>query len=308
MSPRSDELNNGLGQAVRCRAAADGRHSTASHFEELVRAVDGGAVFERRMGGDPQRPSLALLHGVPVTSTVFEPLAGALRVRVPNPLILPDLPGLGRSTVEGDVSWSTQRFVLGAWLREQGSVVLVVHDVSGPIALPLLEDDSIDVRGVVLLNTILEPSTFRPIAAMQLLRARGLGALLAGVTPRWLYARGFRTIGLSHPERVEAGMIDQLHAETFRRDGGRSLHRAMRGFELDRATDRAIERGLAARDVPRLSIWGAADPSLGEQRRNLAKLAPGSPVEILPDARHFLMLDHAEEIAEMLVAVGVERW
>jgi pimeloyl-ACP methyl ester carboxylesterase len=307
MPLRSDEVDMKTGQ-VRGRDAADGRRSTASHFEELVRVVEGGAVFERRMRGNPQRPSLVLLHGVPVTSTVFDTLAHALRERVPNPVILPDLPGLGCSTLEGDVSWSTQRFVVSSWLRELGSVVLVVHDVSGPIALPLLADDRIDVRGVVLLNTILEPSTFRPIAAMQLLRARGLGVLLAGVTPRWLFARGFRMIGLSHPERVEAGLIDRLHAETFRRDGGRSLHRAMRGFELDRATDRAIERGLAARDVPRLSIWGAADPSLGDQRRHLARLAPGSLVEILPDARHFLMLDHAEEIAEMLVAAGVERW
>lgn len=280
----------------------------ASLLETSHRSVEGGSVFDRRIPGDPQRPSFVLLHGVPVTSAVYLPLAREIRLRFVNSVILADLPGLGRSAVAGHVSWSSQRSVLGAWLREQGRVILVVHDIAGPIALPLLADERIDVSGVVLLNTILEPSSFRPLVTMQLLRVPGLGAVLARATPRWLYVRSVRALGLSRPERVEPCLLDELYAETFRGGRWRDLYRTMRGFELDHASDQAIGRGLSARDAPCLAIWAASDPALGTQRQHLAQLAPGCPVHLLPGARHFLMLDHAAEIAQSLLQAGVERW
>src|SRR5688572_6298807 len=157
-----------------------------------------------------------MLHGVPVSSSVFEPLASELRARIPNPLAHVDLPGLSRSTVSGDISWSTQRSVLAAWMREQGRLVLAVHDIAGPIALPLLADKSIDVCGLVLLDTILEPSTFRPLLEMRLLRAPTIGGLLARATPRWLYVWRMKALGIAQPARVSPGLLERLHAETFR--------------------------------------------------------------------------------------------
>jgi pimeloyl-ACP methyl ester carboxylesterase len=265
-------------------------------------------LFERRYEGDPGRPTLVLLHGVPVTSSVFEPLARELRSRLAHRVVLVDLPGLGRSTLAGAIRWSTQRAALGAWLREQGPVVLVVHDIAGPIALPLLADEAIDVHGAVLLNTILQPSTFKPVLTMRLLRAPAVGLLLSRAVPRWLYLRRMHALGIARPERVEPGLLERLHAETFGRGGWRRLHEGLRGFELDAATDRALARGLAARDIPCVAIWGAADPSLGGQRRHLTSLAPHCALELLPAARHFSMLDHQPEIVDALLAAGVERW
>jgi pimeloyl-ACP methyl ester carboxylesterase len=284
-----------------CRAAAPFR-SGVEH------AVSGGTIFERRLGGEPGRPTLVLLHGVPVTSSVAEPLARELRERVANSVALVDLPGLGSSTVDGEVRWSTQRSVLAAWLAEQGPVIFVVHDIAGPIALPLLADERIDVRGVVLLNTILEPSTFRPVLTMRLLGAPALGFLSAWATPRWLYLRRMKALGIAKPERVETGLLERLYAETFGSGRWRALHAVMRGFELDSAADRALAAGLAREGVPCVAVWGDADPSLGDQRSHLASLAPHCPVHVLPEARHFLMLDHASEIADALLAAGIENW
>jgi pimeloyl-ACP methyl ester carboxylesterase len=271
-------------------------------------AVLGGSLFECRLEGDPELPTIVLLHGVPVTSSVAEPLARELHARLANPVALVDLPGLGRSSVEGEVYWSSQRSVLGAWLREQGAVILVVHDIAGPIALPLLADERIDVRGVVLLNTILEPSTFQPVLTMRLLGTPLLGLLFAWATPRWLYVRRMRALGIARPERVETGLLERLYAETFGEGGWRSLHAVMRGFELDPSADRALAAGLAKTDVPCVAVWADADPALGDQRRHLPSLAPRCSLHVLPDARHFLMLDHATEIAEALIAAGIERW
>ena len=204
--------------------------------------------------------------------------------------------------------WSTQRSVLGSWLREQGPVILVVHDIAGPIALPLLADERIDARGVVILNTILQPSTFRPVLTMRLLATPGLGYLFAWATPRWFYLRRLRALGLERPERVEAGLPERLFAETFGSGGWRTVHAAMRGFELDGACDRAIAAGLARSDIPCVAIWADDDPSLGDQRRHLSSLAPECPVHLVPGARHFLMLDHPVEIADALVASGFRSW
>lgn len=274
----------------------------------LEHAVAGGTVFERRLGGDPDLPTVVLLHGVPVTSSVYEPLARELQARVANPVALVDLPGLGRSEVEGEVRWRTQRAVLGAWLRRQGPIVLVVHDVAGPIALPLLADGRHDVRGLVLLNTILEPSTFRPVATMRLLRTPVLGCIAAWGTPRWFYLARMRSLGVARPERVEEGLLRRVFAETFARGRWRRLHAALRGFELDEATDAAVAAGLAASEAPRVAVWADEDPSLGDQRRHLPALAPGCPVRLVGAARHFLMLDHAPEVADAIVAAGLREW
>jgi pimeloyl-ACP methyl ester carboxylesterase len=284
-----------------CRATAPLR-SGVEH------TVAGGTVFERRLDGDPERPTVVLLHGVPVTSSVNEPLARELRARIANTVALVDLPGLGCSTVAGEVFWSTQRSVLGAWLREQGPVILVVHDIAGPIALPLLSDERIDTRGVVLLNTILEPSSFQPVVTMRLLGTPVLGFLLACGTPRWLYLRRMHALGIARPERVEAELLERLFTETFGRGGWRALHAALRGFELEPTTDRALAIGLAQRDIPCVAVWADNDPSLGDQRRHLASLAPDCPVHVLPGARHFLMLDHATEVVDAIMAAGIERW
>jgi pimeloyl-ACP methyl ester carboxylesterase len=284
-----------------CRAGAEVRPG-------VERAVAGGTVFERRLEGERERPTLVLLHGVPVTSSVAEPLARELRARLANSVALVDLPGLGLSSVAGEVCWGTQRSVLGAWLREQGPVILVVHDIAGPIALPLLADESIEVRGVVLLNTILEPSTFRPVLTMRLLGMPVLGRVLACATPRWLYVRRMHALGIARPERVEPGLLERLYAETFGGGRWRALHAVLRGFELDPSADRALAAGLAKADVPCVAVWADADPALGDQRRHLPSLAPNCPVYVLPGARHFLMLDHATEVAEALVAAGIERW
>jgi pimeloyl-ACP methyl ester carboxylesterase len=265
-------------------------------------------VFERRFEGDPARPLVVLLHGVPVTSSVYELLAAELRARIPNGLALVDLPGLGRSRVEGEVDWSSQRAVLGAWLRAQGPVILVVHDVAGPVALPLLDDKDIDVRGLVLLNTILVPSDFRPVFTMRLLRAPVLGWVAAGITPRWFYLDRLEALGIARPERVDRALLERIHSETTNRGRWRDLHRALRGFELDGRTDRAIAAGLAALRAPCVAVWAPADPSLGDERRHLERLAPDCPLRTLPGARHFAMLDHAPELAALLVEAGLAGW
>jgi pimeloyl-ACP methyl ester carboxylesterase len=143
---------------------------------------------------------------------------------------------------------------------------------------------------------------------MRLLGTPVLGFLLAWATPRWLYVRRMHALGIARPERVETDLLERLYAETFDRGGWRALHAVMRGFELDTSADRALATGLAEAGVPCVAVWADADPALGDQRRHLPSLAPSCPVHVLPGARHFLMLDHATEVAESLIAAGIERW
>jgi pimeloyl-ACP methyl ester carboxylesterase len=277
--------------------------NTTGHTGETRQTPAGEcSLHTRRIGNSeqPRGPLFITVNGVPTTSLIYQGLGEALVKRLNADVLLVDLPGTGGSRLHsGNYSWTAQRECLRAYLAQQPDFTLVVHDVAGAILLPLL-DELPQIRRVVVFNTVLKPSEFSPPFPLNCLRScLFLSKPLAYATPFWFIEYRIRDLGIVHNERVDRATIRALF-DDVRQDGGMGrLVEVMRGFELTREADAAIDKGLA-HDIPQLFIWGRSDPALGHELDHLPPGGSQRQVHVLERAKHYLMLDHAEESAEVI--------
>jgi pimeloyl-ACP methyl ester carboxylesterase len=260
-------------------------------------------IHERTISQSPDStgPLFVMVNGVPVTSLIYLDLACELVKRLDARVILADLPGTGRSYLkDGCYSWSRQRECLGDYLSRQDHHILVVHDISGPIALPLVSELSVIDR-LVVMDTIIKPSEFSPPFPMNWLRSYFfISKPVAYLMPFFIYEYKFRDMGISRNDKVPSEQIESIYGELCYNYGKGRLVEVMNGFELNPGTDRAIRRGLA-RDIPQLFIWGGMDPALGLERYKLPPLTRNQQMVLIPQAKHFLMLDFHDEVANAIV-------
>ena len=273
--------------------------------EVLERDIElsGCVIHERTISQSPDSsvPLFVMVNGVPVTSLIYLDLAYELVKRLDARVILADLPGTGRSYLkDGDYSWSRQRECLGDYLRRQDHHILVVHDISGPVALPLVNELAV-IDKLVVMNTIIKPSEFSPPFPMNWLRSYFfISKPTAYLMPFFIYEYKFRDMGISRNDKVPTEQIEVIYDELCYNYGKGRLVEVMNGFELTPGTDRAIRKGIA-RDIPQLFIWGEMDPALGLERYNLPPLTKNQKMVLIPEAKHFLMLDFQDEIADAIV-------
>lgn len=259
-------------------------------------------VHTRRIGrpASTQGPLFVAVNGVPTTALIYRGLGEALAQRMDAQVLIVDLPGTGGSRLlHTDYSWSSLRECLRVYLAQQPDFTLIVHDAAGPVLLPLL-DELPQIRRIVVFNTVLKPSEFSPPFPLNCLRnCLFISKSLAYATPFWFFEYRVRGLGIAHNERVDRATIRAVFDEVSQEGGMGRLVDVMKGFELTREADAAIGKGLA-HDIPQLFIWGRSDPALGHE---LDQLPPGGPqrqVHVFEQAKHYLMLDYAEESAEVI--------
>ena len=259
------------------------RTSVAQHHGEQIRFVFIGGV------GGPGK--------------IFEPLATRLTERLSVTAAAVDLPGMGRSRLHGmPYTWSNQRACLAAYLQSQPPFVLVVHDIAGPIALPLLPQLK-QLRGVVVLNTIFDTGNLHPPFPLNWIRHAGpLGKPLAYTMNFPFYQMRVRQMGIARDDQVPKVFLRSVYEEIIVDGGKGRLAEVMQGFELGAATDQAIRDGLAV-NVPQLFLWGEADPALGKEIDKLPPRRSNQRLERLPEAKHFLMMDFTKEMS-----IVIEAW
>lgn len=249
----------------------------------------------------PQSPHFIMVDGVPLSAAIYLGLAERLSARLGATSLLVDFPGVGGSRLKGPYyGWAPMRECLHAYLKVQPPYVLVLSDLALPLAAPLLPALP-NLRGVVILNSVIRPSEFHPPFPMNFLRCcPHLAVAVGSIMPRALYEKRIRDVGLGRPQAVNPEEIHALYAEMRRDHGLRRLARIMNDITLDTDGDREILAGLAT-TVPQLLVWGAADPALGGEYKKLPSLTVNQQLVVLPQARHFLMLDFADEVADALV-------
>lgn len=287
-----------------CASVTPPENLNTSAYPAETREIPAGdcRVHARRIG-NPDHAGDALfitVNGVPTTSMIYRNLGEALAKRLDANVLMVDLPGTGGSRLHGgNYNWSTQRECLKAYLAQQPDFTLVVHDVAGPILLPLLGELP-QLRRVVVFNTVLKPSEFSPPFPLNCLRScLFLSKPFAYAAPFWFYEYRVRDLGIARDERISRAEIHAMFDE-LRNDGGMGrLVDVMKGFELTETADRDIAGGLA-HDLPQLFIWGRQDPALGDELDNLPANGSQREVHVLAEARHYLMLDFADESAELI--------
>ncbi len=263
--------------------------------EKLLEVNATCKLHVRKSGNSSTLSPLVMINGVPTTSLIYQNLIDELHLLTNREIIAVDLPGTGKSRNKR-YSWTDSEQCLQAYLKSfDKDFVLLIHDISGPVTLPLLKDKTLNISGVVILNTILKPDAFSPVFPMSLVRTPVVGAVAAPLLPFFYFSKEFRSKGIDRNDMISREELKSLYKDFSRGCGKFRFHRVMRGFELDALRTERVKDGLATK-LPKLVVWGLSDPSLGSQFLHV-NLIQNAQVKTYKNAKHFLMLDYASEIA-----------
>jgi len=266
-----------------------------SIFTEKLLEFGSCQLHIRKSGNPSSLAPLVMINGVPTTSLIYQNLTQELAELTLREIIAVDLPGTGKSRNK-TYTWTQSEQCLQSYLKSlDKDFLLLVHDIAGPVILPLLTDKSLKIAGVVILNTILKPDAFQPVFPMSLVRTPVVGAVAAPLLPFFYFSKEFRSKGIARNDDISREDLKELYKDFSKGCGKFRFHRVMRGFELDSLRTRRVKDGLATH-TPKLVIWGLSDPSLGSQYSHVA-LVKNAQVKTYKEAKHFLMLDYANEIA-----------
>lgn len=269
------------------------------------RELDAGGVrsFVREQGeGEP----VVLMHGIPVSSFLYRKVLPLLAERGLRGVAF-DLPGLGLAErpEDFDYSWSG----LGRWVGEAVDALgvdrchLVLHDIGGPVALEWALRNRDRVRTLTVLDTFVDVEDFRRVWTMALASPPVIGPLWVRSTrsplARWLlYMQGIEDRSAVPKHEVDA------HLALLRRgDHGRAFREIVRGFERTAEKERFYTEGLRAAEWPAAIVWGARDPALGPERRQVIERLLGVRATVLP-ARHLLQEDQAPAVARAIAGLA----
>jgi haloalkane dehalogenase len=244
-----------------------------------------------------------MLHGEPTWSYLWRKVAPPV-LEAGHRVILPDLPGFGRSDKPMDEGWySYERHV--AAIRDLverldlRDATFVLHDWGGPIGLRVAVELAERVNRLVLMDTGLFTGSVPMSDAW--MRFRDFVARVEELPISLLVRRGCRT----DPGDDVADAYDAPFPSEASKAGARAFPELV---PLDREHPSAVlgRRTLEAlRDDrrPLLMLWGAEDeplpPALGEAfAAALGRPAP----RLIAGAGHFLQEDRGEEVGAAIVA------
>lgn len=243
-------------------------------------------------------PRFLMMSGVPLSGAVFRQLGERLATRLSATSTFIDFPGVGGSALKGErYGLQAIRSCLREYLAAQPAHLFVAGDLAMPVIAPLLPETP-QIKALVVLNSVIKPSQVQPPFPLNFMRCcPSLALAIGSITPRAVFEMRIRDIGLGRPESVDPEEIHALYAELRHNHGLRRLARLMNDIELDEDGDRAIREGLAT-PIPQLFLWGEADPALGAEYRNLPEHTANQQLIVFPHGRHYLMIDHAEELTD----------
>lgn len=246
---------------------------------------------------------VVLVHGTPSCSTewrhVMKRLLPGRRV------IAMDHLGFGQSARPPD--WRTYSFAwhrenLRAFLEGIPSFELVVHDVGGPIALPLVAELADRVRSLTIVQSWLwdlgVDASFAKNRSM-------MGSALMRWAYLWWNFSPKMMVKLAWGKRLP--LTKALHREFIDQFPTRESRAALWGFVraiVDEGASGCLAAEtarLAATNVPTTVIWGRADGMVKPMHLERWKtVLPNARLVELADVGHFPQIEAPEEVAAAL--------
>jgi pimeloyl-ACP methyl ester carboxylesterase len=269
--------------------------------------VDGLSIFYRE-AGPRDAPTLLLLHGLPSSSRMFEPLFARLSDQFH--LVAPDYPGFGHSDWP-DSKKFTYTFdhiadTMGRFTEALGlsHYTLYMQDYGGPVGfrMAVAHPDRIEaliVQNAVAHNDGLSGAAWKPRRAFWADRAANEGPIRAGLLSLQS-ARGRHVGSDPNMERYdpdlwtdEFAFLSQVGQADIQTDLFYDYRTNVESYPKWQAWMRARQ--------PRLLIaWGKHDPSFDiSEPEAFRRDVPGAEVHIL-DAGHFALDTAADEIADLI--------
>jgi haloalkane dehalogenase len=255
---------------------------------------------------------IVLMHGFPDNIHLYDRLVPHLAGR--RPVVRFDFLGWGRSDKPRGYPYTSANQVgdLTAVISAvdenfgDGELVLVAHDASGLPVIDWALANPGRVEKLVLLNTYYHwtPALRRPraIALYSTPVIRTVARALVRRRPdldRRLYA--WQVGGFIQDSEVRERLVPQLYEQFLpSRPAFWRLNDDLLGAVFARR--RRIPQ-LRRFDRPVQIIFGARDRSLNPRvARNLASLFPRSELHLLDEAGHFVQVDQAQQVADLIAA------
>jgi 2-hydroxymuconate-semialdehyde hydrolase len=255
--------------------------------------TSGGELTYREAG---EGPPVVLLHGFPLSSSMWRDLAPLLAQR--SRVVAIDLLGYGDADqpIEASLDVAAQAGYVGESLERLGieRFAVVGHAEGGGIAqLLALEDRGVDAM-VLLAPICFDAWPAGPIRTLQHRDPDRLSPELAEGVLRDLLLAGVGPGATIDEDLVERSL------RPWRRPGGTAaLVRAARA--LDGVGLTGHEDAFAAWELPVLLLWGEDDPflppALGER---LMEAMPSSSLGLLPGVGHLLTDEAGDAIGPMI--------
>ena len=246
-------------------------------------------------------PPVVMLHGEPTWGYLWRKVAAPL-IDAGHRVVLPDLPGFGRSDKPVDVGWYTydRHTAMAATLLEDldlRGATFVVHDWGGPIGLRLAVEHPERVDRLVVMDTGVLTGRQRMSAAWHTFAdfVRRTEVLPISLLVR----RGCHT----DPGDEVGAAYDAPFPSEASKAGARAFPElilagpAMAGAEAGQRTLDALREDAR----PLLMLWGQDDPVLPPALGEAFASALGRPApRVLERAGHFLQEDRGEDVGAII--------
>jgi len=267
-------------------------------------AVTGGHRVFYREAGEPESPTVLLLHGFPTASHMFRELIPRLADRFH--VVAPDLPGFGNTVSpprgEFDYTFDNLAGVIGGFVETIGlnDFALYVFDYGAPVGFRLAMQRPDRISAIIAQNgNAYEEGLsdgWKPIRAYweeaTPSNREALRPLLTPETTVWQYTHGVADATAVSPDGYS---LDNYY---LGRPGVDELQLDLFGdYQSNVALYPAFQRYFRTHRPPLLAIWGKNDPfflpaGAAAFRRDI----PDAEVHLL-DTGHFALETHVDEIA-----------
>lgn len=271
--------------------------------------IDDLDVFYRE-AGDPQAPTLVLLHGFPTSSVMYRTLIDELADEFH--LIAPDYPGFGLSSTPSPKDWDYTfdhlADVVGKFLETLGAdrYAIFVHDYGAPVGFRLAERHPERITGIVSQNGNAYDDGLTPF--WDPLRRWWAGAAtaedaqaLAGLTTRegthWQYTHGVPAADLP----LVDPNLEVLDQALLDRPGNADIQLALfADYGVNPGRYAGWQEYLRTYQPPLLAAWGRHDEIFGpDGARAFAADVKEAQIHLL-EAGHFPLTTRLAETADLV--------
>lgn len=268
--------------------------------------VDGLSIFYRETG-PANAPTLLLLHGLPSSSRMFEPLLNRLSGRFR--LIAPDYPGFGHSDWPNpnqyEYSFDHIAQVMTSFTEslQLSRYTLYMQDYGGPIGFRMALANPERIRGLIIQNAVAHNEGLGKNWIPRRAYWRDRGAHESDLRNNLLSLAAAKLRHVGTDPHIELYDPDAWFDEfAFLSAPGQQQIQSdlFYDYRTNIAEYPKWQRWLQQSSPRLLVLWGKYDPSfdLGEPERYRIDV-PGSEVHVL-EAGHFALDTKADEIAALV--------
>lgn len=281
--------------------------SQAGAFRGVTHDIDGIGVYcVDTAPTTSAEPTVVAVHGIPESSVAWRDVAAAVGDSAR--MVIPDLPGFGRSDKPADYDYSLghQSRILETVLERvvpEAPIHLAVHDIGGPVGIMWALRNLDRVASLLILNTTLFHERFRPpsLALASMVPVIGPSAVAATLSRESDFKQRFLR-PCARP--IDAATLDELYDPYRQPETCRAAALTWAAYKRGIGDVVRARKALPQIASPTTVLFGAQDPyCTPASARAFASRIPNARLRLLDDVGHFTPTEAPIEVAGELTSL-----